>query len=275
MWPTPIWLLVSAPTAAAVAPTDAAAPSPLAASPPRPPPTVPRNPPADCAKRALVASSPVDSPPARPVLSVWDAAELPPPVGLAPPSRPCTPPTADIPWRIAAPELVPGSTNASSLNSANGATVETRSSITAGTAVPIAADKDAECWVTTAVLSLAPTPITRAISGGVSAAAWVQRTLFQNQDWPTCETSPAAAIGAVAVRITRAAPRVSMTTRCPIAASTTKQPITPSTVARVPSLRSSTSTFPQGCHAAQVSTPSVARITALVSAEQAYTRAST
>ena len=63
-------------------------------------------------------------------------------------------------------ELVPGSTNASSLNSASGANVETSSSITPGTAVPIAADNVADGAVTTAVLSWVPAPMTRAISGG-------------------------------------------------------------------------------------------------------------
>ena len=112
-----------------------------------------------------------------------------------------------MPWRKEAPEGVPGSTKARSLNSARGATAETQISMTAGRAVPIDVAVSSARWAATPVENCTPMPRTSTIRTGVRAAAWNQRRLFQNHDLPASETRPAAAIGPVAARTSRAAAR--------------------------------------------------------------------
>ena len=251
--------------AAARDPSEAATPIPALPACPTGPST-PISAPAELAKREVVASALASSPADRPLPSVLDAApEVPKDVGALPPGRsPCRPPWAANPLRIAAPELVPGSTNASILNKASGAKQPMRMSITPGTAVPTAAATESPSLVTTPVVSWIPTPITNAINTGVNAAAWNQRSDFQNQDRPASETSPAAAIGVVAARTSSAPARVSMTSRCPIAARTKNKPMIPRTVATAASVTSLVLNAAHGCHCDQASTPMVARITARV-----------
>ena len=96
-----------------------------------------------------------------------------------------------LPERLA-PEGVPGSTKASSLNSASGATTLTRISITAGSAVPIAFCVPSARCAATPLAICTPMPSTITISTGVNAAAWNHRRLFQNQERVASATSPAA-----------------------------------------------------------------------------------
>src|SRR4051812_11448249 len=91
------------------------------------------------------------------------------------------PPAACHPARIAAPEAVPGSTNANNLNNANGAATDTQISTTPGSAVPTVASIEPALPVATPSVNLTPTPITITTSSGVAAAACVHRTDFQNQ----------------------------------------------------------------------------------------------
>src|SRR5688500_4034498 len=134
------------------------------------------------------------------------------------------PPTAASPERNAAPELVVGSVNANSLNNANGATHDTRIRITPGSAVPIAAWVVPVVPVATPLVICTPTPSIAIINGGVNAAAWNQRKLFQNQAWPGSANSPAAAIGVIAANTISAPARVIITNRCPTAADHTNNP---------------------------------------------------
>ena len=249
--------------AAARGPSAALRPIPALAACPSGP-SAPRSPPAELAKREVVASALASSPAERPLPSVLDAAPAVPAEALLPGRSPWRPPCAARPLRIAAPELVPGSTNASILNSASGAKQPIRMSITPGTAVPTAAATESPPLVTTPVVSWIPTPITSAISTGVNAAAWNQRSDFQNQDRPASETSPAAAIGVVAASTSRAPARVSMTSRCPIAARTRNRPMIPRTVATAASVTSWVLNAAHGCHCDQASTPMVAFMTARV-----------
>ena len=133
---------------------------------------------------------------------------------------PDIPPIAARPIRTDAPELVPGSTKASSLNSASGETAEISIIITAGRAVPIASLVWSACPPATPDAIWTPTPMMRVITTGVNAAAWNQRSDFQNHARPVSPTRPAAEIGVVAASTTSAPARVSNTTKCAIAATT-------------------------------------------------------
>jgi len=80
-----------------------------------------------------------------------------------------------MPCRNELPEGVPGSTNASSLNSASGATTLTRISITAGSAVPMLFwAPSARCAATPPTICT-PIPSTITINTGVKAAAGVEK----------------------------------------------------------------------------------------------------
>ena len=253
---------MSAPSTAALAPIPEAAPSPAAAACPTAP-SEPRSPLAPRANREAVSPSAALSPEDRPFGSVADAAPV---VPSAPPgSIPWTPPWAASPVRRAAPELVPGSTNARSLNSASGLKQPIRMRNTPGTAVPMALWSWSTYPRATPDVICTPSPKVRIISTGVRAAAWNQRRLFQNHDRPASETRPAAAIGVAAASTISAPARVSMTRACPIAASTRKMPIRPRTVAIVPSVMSEVENGAHGCQADKASTWSSDRISALVS----------
>ncbi len=224
----------------------------------------------DLVNRELVSSSAPDSPAERPLESVWEATFDPEPPP-APLRRPWTPPTPASPARTEAPEGVPGSTNAKSLNRASGATQLMQISTTAGSAVPMA------CWVVsvrplaTPVASWTPIPRTSTMTTGVRAAAWNQRRLFQNHDRPASATRPAAEMAPVAARMIRAAARVSSTSRCPIAAIHRTMPSRPRTVATVASVTSAAEKSDQGSHSGQDSTPSSAFINARVRPPHAVT----
>src|SRR5665647_3672657 len=191
------------------APAEAIAPRPAAAADPTAPPNPPR-PLWALVNRSLVESSPADSPWDRPCSSVLEAALDDPCEPDFPPSSPCSPPWAASPCLTAAPEDVPGSTKASSLNRAIGAKQLMRIRMTPGSAVPIAAWVLSARPLATPVVIWIQMPRTRIIRTGVNAAAWNQRRLFQNQERPASATSPAAEIGVVADRTISAPPRVSM-----------------------------------------------------------------
>ena len=112
-----------------------------------------------------------------------------------------------MPCRNDAPLGVPGSTKASILNSASGATTLIRIVITAGSAVPNALAVPSARWAATPLANCTPMPSTITISTGVNAAAWNQRSDFQNQERVNSETRPAAASGPVAVSTSRDAAR--------------------------------------------------------------------
>jgi len=106
---------------------------------------------------------------------------------------------------------------------------------------------------------------------GDNAAAWNQRSAFQNHARPVSETRPAAAIGVVAARTIREAARARRTRMCPIAATTSSRPMRPSTVAMVPSVMSAGVKGVHGFHADQEVTLSRLLMRARVSPEQAAT----
>ena len=112
-----------------------------------------------------------------------------------------------MPCRNDAPLGVPGSTKARSLNSASGATTLIRIVITAGSAVPKALAVSSARWAATPLANCTPMPSTITISTGVNAAAWNQRSDFQNQERVKSETSPAAESGPVAARTSSEAAR--------------------------------------------------------------------
>jgi hypothetical protein len=97
------------------------------------------------------------------------------------------------------------------LNKATGATQAIRIKITPGNAVPMACSVLLARPLATPVVICTPTPSTSTISTGVNAAARNQCRLFQNQDRPASETSPAAATGVTAASTIKAALRVIMT----------------------------------------------------------------
>ncbi|OPZ53564.1 MAG: hypothetical protein BWY91_01916 [bacterium ADurb.BinA028] len=145
--------------------------------------------------------------------------------------------------------------------------------MTPGTAVPIAFWRVSVALRATCEVICTPRPSISIMMTGVKAAAWNQRNAFQNQDRPPSQTRPAAAIGLVAARTSRAAPRVSMTSRCPKAAKMRKKPITPRTVAMVPSVMSAVENPVQGCQASIALTCSRASIRARVRPPAAATTA--
>src|SRR3546814_15517750 len=77
---------------------------------------------------------------------------------------------------------VPGSTKARSLNRDSGATTLIRIVITAGRAVPNALAVSSARWAATPLANCTPMPSTITISTGVTAAAWNQRSDFQNPE---------------------------------------------------------------------------------------------
>ncbi len=183
------------------------------------------------------------------------------------------PPFAARPARIAAPEELPGSTNANSLNNASGAKHDIKMIRIAGTAVPTAAARSVSPGTTTVELTCTPNPSISTIRTGVNAAAWNQRKLFQNHARPPSQTSPDAAIGVVAANTINATARTIITSRCPSPASHNNSPITPNTVAREPSVMSSSENPCHGCHPAHTSTPSSRVINAVVNPAQAASTA--
>ena len=113
-----------------------------------------------------------------------------------PPPAPIEPSTDDAHTRDADPAPVPGSTNASSRNSANGHN-------SAISKIPTPASRPPNpCG-----LASVDTPITNtsASAGFITIAAMIQRSDRQNHDTVVCATNPAAVTGIVATR-TRMAP---------------------------------------------------------------------
>ncbi|MFC5041840.1 hypothetical protein [Ornithinimicrobium kibberense] len=270
LWPTPAWLARSAATAAPRVPAETNDPTPApitAAAAPRagwasPPAVDPRLVVAVTA-RWLAWPSADTSPAGRPCPSRVDAA---PEVATPRPVSPRRPPWASYPARIAAPEEVPGSTNASSLNRASGENAAMQIRNTPGIAVPIVvASPSASPW-TTPVVTEVPRPSTRATRTGVNAAAWNHRNDVQNQPLENPAASPAAAIGPVATSTSRAPARVSMTSRNPTPPSHRTRPRNPRTVASSASVMSSAAMTrePEGSQWANASTPNMARSKDLV-----------
>src|SRR5680860_1747561 len=187
----------------------------------------------DCANRPWVWESASDSPIERPPPS-WRVpaeppASAPPPL---PPIRAATPPEAANEDRTAAPEEVPGSTNASIRNTISGHTAPIRISMADTSAIPTAAAFLSPLPATTPWLILTPMPNTSAASGEISEAEMNQRRDFQNQARPISLVNPAAEIAEVVARIIRAAQRASWMNRYPNAAGrTTSRPVMPKTVA--------------------------------------------
>src|SRR5674476_730422 len=206
-------------------------------------PAVVRAPPSwfiDCANRPRVWESASDSPIERPPASCAVPAELPAPgPPPLPPSRDATPPEAANEDRTAAPEEVPGSTNASIRNTTSGHTAPIRISMEETSAMPTAAAFLSPLPETTPWLILTPMPSTRAASGEISEAEMNQRQDFQNQVRPISLVSPAAEIAEVVARIIRAAHRASWMNTYPSAAGrTTSRPVIPRTVAATVSVTS-------------------------------------
>ena len=112
-----------------------------------------------------------------------------------------------MPWRNDAPQGVPGSTKARSLNSDSGATTLIRIVMTAGSAVPKVFAVSSARWAATPLANCTPMPSTVIIRTGVNAAACSHRRLFQNQDRVKSETRPAAERGPVAVSTSSEAAR--------------------------------------------------------------------
>ena len=131
--------------------------------------------------------------------------------------------------------------------------------------MPIAVCRESVIDKATPLVAFTPSPSIRTIRTGVNAAARNQRNVFQNQDRPPSQTSPAAETGFVAASTMSAAARASMTSKCATAANTTKIPRTPRTVATVPSVRSAVENPVHGCHADMESTPSSDCVSARVS----------
>src|SRR5665811_2257103 len=188
-------------------------------------PAVVRAPPSwfiDCANRPRVWESASDSPIERPPASCAVPAELPAPgPPPLPPSRDATPPEAANEDRTAAPEEVPGSTNANIRNTTSGHTAPIRISMADTSAMPTAAAFLSPLPETTPWLILTPMPSTRAASGEISEAEMNQRQDFQNQVRPISAVSPAAEIAEVVAKIIRAAHRASWMNTYPSAAGRT------------------------------------------------------
>src|SRR5690606_28719963 len=163
----------------------------------------------------------------------------------------------------AAPEEVPGSKNARSLNRANGENAAMQIRNTPGTAVPMVFSRLSAWSLTTPVVIETPSPSTRATRTGDSAAAWNQRNDFQNQERENPLARPAAAIGPVATSTNRAPARASISTANPNAPSSRTTPMKPSSVARTPSVTSSTEkrNTLDGSQWANSSTPNMACMT--------------
>ena len=82
---------------------------------------------------------------------------------------------------------------------------------------------------------------------GVNAAAWNQRKVFQNQDFPRSLPRPPALIALVLTKTIRDPDRAIITMMCPKAAKISTTPSTPITVATDPSVTSwASSVVPSG-----------------------------
>src|SRR3954447_17383443 len=92
-----------------------------------------------CASSDWVWDSAPDSPPERPSTLDWVAAPLPADEDLPPLMTPDMPPASDHDFRNAAPEAVPGSTNASSRNRIIGQTAPMAMTMQPTTAMPACA----------------------------------------------------------------------------------------------------------------------------------------
>jgi len=123
------------------------------------------------------------------------------------------PPASLTDCRRAAPEPVPGSTNASSLNSTIGHSAPISTSTQPTTAVPVAATVSVPAPCTTPRESDTPMPRISAAAGAMSSALMNQRSDFQNHALVDSLSNPAAAIGVVASSTTRDASRTSITSR--------------------------------------------------------------
>src|SRR5450631_374023 len=222
----------------------------------------------DWANRPCVWESASDSPIERPPPSCMAAAEPPSPPPF-PPIREATPPEAANEDRAAAPDDVPGSTNASIRNRISGHTAPIKISMDDTKAMPTAAAFLSPVPETTPWLILTPMPSTSAARGEISEAEMNQRIDFQNQVRPISLVSPPAEIADVVARIIRAAHRASWMNTYPNAAGrTTSRPVMPSTVAATVSV-TSRGPLKEEATAANESTFSSALSSALVRPAQA------
>lgn len=128
----------------------------------------------------------------------------------APDISPDMPPASDHDCRSAAPDAVPGSTNASSRNSTSGdvAPIATISAPT--TALPTAAAVLSPLPLITPLDTCTPIPSTSADVGPISRLLMNHRKDFQNHALVDSASSPAAVIGEVATRISNAASRTNI-----------------------------------------------------------------
>jgi hypothetical protein len=171
------------------------------------------DPPSIAAKRPEDWASAAASPPDRPSPPLRAAAPL--PTGCPPPPdrTPDSPPASFHDWRSAAPDAVPGSTNASSRNSTSGQTAPIAIMTAPTIAIPAAWAVESPFPATTPAESWTPIPRTSEAIGEMSRQEMNQRRLFQNQLLVLSLSSPPAEIGAVAARMMSAASRTNMITR--------------------------------------------------------------
>src|SRR6476659_4956000 len=167
-------------------------------------PAGPDSPPNADATRLMVAVLAAASPWEVPLLALLVAgppSEAPLPLELPPVSRPLSPPAASSDARKEAPLPVPGSTNANSRNITSGQNAPTTTSTVPTTASPTAAWVDSPAPASTPSVSSFPIPRTKAAKGAIICAEMNHRRHFQNQARVPSDSSPAAEIGEVAIRI--------------------------------------------------------------------------